>query len=293
MYHEPASAAIAKWRPLLETGLREDHWNLDWTARALPSRTKLSQAVIVAKGQGVWAAEGLIHAARAIFPELELTSSLQNGESTRVGQHVLALAGDAQEILALERPFLNLASFASGIATHTRQMVDAVNEVAKRAQITPPRVTLTRKTLPHYRDVAIDAVIAGGGFPHRATLSGGVLIKENHIAHAGSLKGAVTAVRGVAPHVLRVGCEVRNMDEFREAKRAAVDWVLLDNFSPAQVVQACAEKDNLLIEVSGGLTLTSLGSYVIPGVDVLSVGSLTHTVRPLDLSLLWSQLARG
>lgn len=293
MYHEPVSAAIAKWKPLLETGLREDHWTLDWSARALPSRTKLSQAVIVAKGQGVWAAEGLLHAARSLFPELELTSPLRNGEPTRVGQQIAALAGDAQEILALERPFLNLASYASGIATQTRQMVDAVTDAAKHAQIPAPRVALTRKTLPYYRDVAIDAVIAGGGFPHRTTLSGGVLIKENHIAHAGSLRTAVTAVRSTAPHALRVGCEVRSLEEFREAKRAQVDWVLLDNFSPVQVAQACAEKDDLLIEVSGGLTLTAIGSYVIRGVDVLSVGGLTHTVRPLDLSLLWSQLTRG
>lgn len=299
MYHEAPSAAIAKWKPLLERGLADDQWFWDWTARGASSaaagKAKPAQARLVAKAPGVWAAEGLVSAARAVFPDLQIRADVAAGDSFKAGTTLLKWSGHAQELLALERPFLNLAAYACAIATTTRAFVDAL--AAARAQ-PAPRVTLTRKTLPHYRDIAIDAVIAGGGHPHRIGLGSGVLIKENHIASAGSIARAIEGVRDSAPHGLRIECEVRSIKELDQALRAGADAVLLDNFTPARLTEALAHLSKWsaagnprpLVEVSGGITLQTVGQYARAGVDVLSVGALTHSVRAVDLSLLFDSV---
>jgi nicotinate-nucleotide pyrophosphorylase (carboxylating) len=156
----------------------------------------------------------------------------------------------------------------------------------------PPRVTSTRKTLPGYRDIAIASVLAGGGHSHRVSLSSGVLIKENHIAAAGGIAGAIAGAREIAPHGLRVEVEVRDEDELQQALAAHADGVLLDNFKPEQIRKALTIIDqaklsqHVLVEVSGGIHEGNICEYSIEGVDVISVGSLTHSVKATDLSLL-------
>src|SRR5690606_37963643 len=153
-----------------------------------------------------------------------------------------------------------------------------------------PRVTSTRKILPYYRDVAIAAVMAGGGFAHRVSLDGGALIKENHIAAAGGIRAAIRGARAVAPHLLKIEIEVRNLKELREAVDAGADVIRLDNFSTKSVREAVdlVEESHRspLIECSGGITEETIGNYAIPGVHVLSIGGLTHSVKAIDLSLL-------
>jgi nicotinate-nucleotide pyrophosphorylase (carboxylating) len=174
------------------------------------------------------------------------------------------------------------------VATQTDALVQIVRSVGLD---NPPRVTSTRKTLPGYRDLSIAAVIAGGGHPHRVSLSGGVLIKENHIAAAGGIASAIRGAVSVAPHGLRVEVEVRDLKELQEALDHEVDVVLLDNFSPSLVAEALKlihahAHSRVRVEVSGGISQRNIRDYVQQGVHVISVGSLTHSVSPLDLSLL-------
>lgn len=275
------------WKEFLLQGLREDMLAFDWTSHALES--KPARADIIAKAAGVWASQGLCTAAHLVSIELgrpvRFESLKRDGERLNSGDRVCSLEGDLIGILQLERTFLNLASYAAGIATHTRAFVDGVQASSLRHK---PRIVPTRKTLPYYRDLAIGAVIVGGGFPHRIGLSGGVLIKENHIAGAGGIRQAIERARQNAPHTVRIEVEVRNLKELRDAIDARAEVIMLDNFSPAQVREALALQANPrpVFEVSGGIHLETLQDYLIEGVDVLSIGSLTHSVRALDLSLL-------
>ncbi|MCM2321713.1 MAG: carboxylating nicotinate-nucleotide diphosphorylase, partial [Oligoflexia bacterium] len=258
------------------------------------------RARVIVKSEGVWAADGLLQAlARHPLAELNdqritVRSRVKDGQQVKPGQAICEWLGPAQAILAFERPFLNLASYAGGIATLTRRFVELVREACPERT---PRVTSTRKTLPGYRDIAIRAVQAGGGFSHRISLSGGVLIKENHIAAAGGIARAIEGARAVAPHGLKVEIEVRDEKELSQALKAGADIVMLDNFTPEEVraalrlVQRSSRPP--LIEVSGGLTLETIARYAIPGVDVLSVGSLTHSAKALDLSLLLGSALKG
>jgi nicotinate-nucleotide pyrophosphorylase (carboxylating) len=246
------------------------------------------RACIVAKSSGVWVGQALASAVARVSGISLITEILPDGSVVGPGAIVAKWEGPVHWVLALERPALNLAAFASGIATQTSRLVEIVRSAGLK---NPPRVTSTRKTLPGYRDLSIAGVIAGGGHPHRVSLSGGVLIKENHIAAAGGIAGAVRGARAVAPHGLRVEVEVRNLVELQQALDAGADAVLLDNFTPPLVgdaLRAIALHANsrVTVEVSGGISEANILGYVQEGVHVISVGSLTHTVKPLDLSLL-------
>jgi nicotinate-nucleotide pyrophosphorylase (carboxylating) len=273
------------WMELLHQGFAEDGSLWDWSSLGLV--TDRIKAQVVAKSDGVWAAETLVLAVEQSFPGIDARSLLNDGAKFKRGQVLVELKGDFKFLIALERPFLNLAAYVSGIATATQETVDAVRLACPEQT---PRVTLTRKTLPGYRDLAIHAVRLGGGHPHRVSLSGGVLIKENHIAAAGSMERAVAGARASAPHGLKIEVEVRNRDELKQALLIGVDGVMLDNFSSDEVSSAVqwlhSRQSHLFIEVSGGLNLQNVAHYALPGVDVLSVGSLTHSVQCVDLSFL-------
>jgi nicotinate-nucleotide pyrophosphorylase (carboxylating) len=283
-----------RWQAWLRAGLEDDGWEFDWTslgASSDRSATRIS-ARILAKSNGVWAGGGCLFAAselsRSMGGELALKSGIEDGDSFKPGDTIVSLKGPARTLLALERPLLNLTSYVSGIATRTEALV---RRVRKACPERTPRVTSTRKTLPGYRDLAVYGVLAGGGHSHRLSLSGGVLIKENHVAAAGGIARAIEGARRVAPHGLKIECEVRNLEELDQALDSRADGVLLDNFRPKGVKDALkliAKRAGTVpvVEVSGGLDEENIASYAIPGVDVLSVGSLTHSVRAVDLSLL-------
>ncbi len=273
---------------LLRAALVQDQWEWDWTSLGLGQ--KLVTAKVVAKSKGIWAGAQLCldaeSVARSLGSKLEIKSKVDDGAEVSEGQEVARFKGEPRFVLGMERPFLNLAQYASGIATETRRFV---REVEKTKVRPAPRVTPTRKTLPLYRGLALHAVRLGGGMPHRISLGGGVLIKENHIAIAGSIQAAVDAAKKNAPHLLKIEVEVRNLKECEAAVRAGADVVMLDNFKPKDVKAALGlfqGRTKPLIEVSGGVTLETIASYCISGVDVISVGKLTHSVSALDLSLL-------
>lgn len=288
---EVKNSLALRWLSHLKTGLEEDSWEWDWTSLGASSGASVIEARVVGKSRGVWAGGGLIPAAtelsRQMGGELNLKSRLKDGEAFKPRDVIVILKGPALTLLALERPFLNLASYVSGIATRTQALVKIVRAKCPRKT---PRVTPTRKTLPGYRDLAVFGVLAGGGHAHRISLSGGVLIKENHIAAAGGIAKAVEGARESAPHGLKIEIEVRDLSELSQALSAGADGVLLDNFTPKQVKDALKQIGRCpvrpVVEVSGGLGEKNIASYAIEGVDVLSVGSLTLSVTAVDLSLL-------
>jgi len=300
-----ANAMTSEWVKHLRAALDEDGWQWDWSARAasaaggavLPARGRECGAKVIAKAPGIWAGEQGARAVARVADEmgLELEVSGVRADGTRVmpGDIVCLWSGGADAVLALERPFLNLASYVSGIATETARFVAAVASAGGSRKA--PRVTPTRKTYPGYRALAVHGVLCGGGHPHRTSLSGGVLLKENHIALAGSVGAAIQAAREVAPHLLKVGVEVRDLKELGEALSAGAEAILLDNFTPDEIRKAVEKVRSsgvrTVLEASGGITPENAADFAVDGLDVISSGALTHSVRALDLSLLVSHSA--
>ena len=192
---------------------------------------------------------------------------------------VLRVAGPTASLLAAERTALNFLQRLSGIATLSRKFADA-------ALLLGVRVVDTRKTTPGYRALEKYAVRCGGCANHRSSLGEHVLIKDNHIAAAGSLAKAVRLARAGAPHLAKVEVEAKTLSEVREAVRAAADVILLDNMTPERIRAAVAVVAGAAaIEVSGGVRLETLAGLAQAGVDVVSVGALTHSAPAADFSL--------
>jgi nicotinate-nucleotide pyrophosphorylase (carboxylating) len=193
------------------------------------------------------------------------------------------VSGPTAAILTAERTALNFLQRLSGIATLSRAFADAVAG-------TGVRIADTRKTTPGFRALEKYAVRCGGCRNHRSSLGEHVLIKDNHIAAAGSLARAVRLARESAPHLARIEVEAGTLSEVREAVRAGAEAVLLDNMTPAQVRSAAALVGGAaLVEVSGGVRLENIRDYAVAGVDVISIGALTHSAPAADLSLTVSR----
>jgi len=204
---------------------------------------------------------------------------LKDGDEVAPGQVVARLFGPAEIILMGERVSLNYLQFLSGIATKTRKIVQLVKDY-------PVRVVDTRKTIPGLRWLSKYAVRVGGGANHRFNLSDGVLIKDNHIKAAGSIKEAVARARWYAPHTLKIEVEVESFEQLKEAIEAGADIVMLDNMSPEKIIEAkLISGGKVLLEASGGINEGNIIEYARAGVDVISLGALTHSVKALDISL--------
>jgi nicotinate-nucleotide pyrophosphorylase (carboxylating) len=285
------SALIPSWKKWLLTGLEEDGAAFDWTARSLSTLrpdSNQTSARLVSKANGIWAGatglKALALLSRELGSPLEIETSIEDGARIVPGQTLCTWRGAARSIVMFERTFINLASYTSGIASQTRTLVDRVLAAGMKH---PVRITATRKTLPGYRDLAIEATLIGGAHPHRFNLSGGLLLKENHIAAAGGITAAVKSSRNTIPHLLKIEIEVRNQEELKEAISAGAEVIMLDNFTPDQIRAAVPLKpEGVCFEASGGITLSNLDTYLIEGLDVISVGALTHSVKAVDLSLL-------
>lgn len=278
---------LTRWKTLLRVGLEEDQWQWDWTTRASVSPGQILVAQAVAKSRLVWAGAEIAEAVGELGMELgggdefKVSRVAKDGSILKKGDVVCEWRGPAALVLALERPFLNLVSYASGIASSTNRLV---------RQARGARVTATRKILPHYRDLAIYGLEAGGGKSHRVSLASGVLIKENHIRSSGSIAKAIRSARDSAPHGLKIEIEVTSDVELKEALSERADIIMLDNFAPGRVKSALrvvkASGYAPVIEVSGGINEDNIAKYALPGVHVISVGSITHSVKSADISLL-------
>ncbi|RJX43242.1 carboxylating nicotinate-nucleotide diphosphorylase [Halonotius aquaticus] len=236
---------------------------------------------LVAKESGVAAG---IDAAAAVFDHLDVDADreVNDGDAIDAGDVVLQTNGAAQATLRAERVAVNLAGHASGVATKTREAVDRAERVASDV-----RIAGTRKTTPGLRGIEKRAVVAGGGDSHRLDLSHMVMIKENHIAEMG-LEPAVERFRERVSFATKLEVEAESTEQARRAAAAGADIVLLDNMTPgetAEAVDALADDTpDVLTEASGGIALDDVADYAATGVDIISMGSLTHSAPSLDFS---------
>ena len=274
---------------MLDWALEEDLGAGDCTSNSSVPEGLVHEGFILAKEEGVVAG---IEVAREVFkrvdPEVVFEAKVADGDAVSVGDVVIRIQGNARSILASERLALNFMQRMSGVATTTRKAMDVLAG-------TPTRVLDTRKTTPGLRAFEKWGVRLGGGVNHRMGLYDMILIKDNHVDYAGSMTAALSDVQayfeGGEPRV-PVVVEVRSMAELNEALAASeaeglkLERLLLDNFSPAQVKEAVAHvAGRLPLEASGGIDLSNLRAYGEAGVDFVSMGALTHSVKSLDLSL--------
>jgi nicotinate-nucleotide pyrophosphorylase (carboxylating) len=273
---------------LIELALEEDAALGDLTSRALFPAGHRSRASIEAGEDLVIC--GLELAARVftrLDPALWVSLVAADGDRVRRGAAVLRVAGPTVSLLTAERTALNFLQRLSGVATQARRYAD-------RAEALGVRIVDTRKTIPGWRALEKYAVRCGGCHNHRSSLGEHVLIKDNHIAAAGSLARAVARARAAAPHLAKIEVEAKTLAEVRAAVRAAADVILLDNFAPDRIDAAVALIGGAaLVEVSGGVTYATLAGYARPGVDVISIGALTHSAAAVDLSLTLHPARRG
>ena len=265
---------------LIDLALDEDAGLGDVTSRAIFPANHTSRAFIEAKQDLVVC--GLAVAARVfarVDPALKVTLAARDGDRVKKGGVVLRIVGPTAALLTAERTALNFIQRLSGVATLSRKYAAAVDG-------TGTRVVDTRKTTPGWRALEKYAVRCGGCVNHRSSLGEHVLIKDNHIAAAGSLTKAVKLCRAAAPHSAKIEVEATTLAEVKEAVRAGAEVILLDNMSPALVRSAVAIiAGAAVVEVSGGVRYETLRDYALPGVDVISVGALTHSAPAADLSL--------
>lgn len=262
----------------VERALAEDIGSGDVTAELLP-RNRRVQAAVIARESAVIAGQPWFDACfHALDPGVVCAWSVRDGDRVGANATLCTLQGDARALVSAERCALNFLQTLSGTATITARYVDAVR--ATRAVILD-----TRKTLPGLRRAQKYAVRCGGGSNHRLGLFDALLIKENHIAAAGSLIAAVNAARAHHPQLL-LEVEVENFAELRDALALNVDRIMLDEFSLADLRQAVIEvAGRVPLEVSGGVNLKDVRTIAQTGVDYISVGALTKHVRAVDLSM--------
>lgn len=265
--------------------LEEDLGLTDVTTALLIDEGCEAEGVIIAKEDGV--AAGLEEA--RILAEilgLRIEYTIKDGEEFRRGDILLKLRGDARTILSVERTMLNILSRMCGIATATRRLVDKVRIAGLNV-----KVAATRKIPPGLRYFDKKAVEIGGGDTHRLRLEDTILIKDNHIALIGSVKEAVAKARAKAGFTYKVEVEVSSIEEVLEAAEAGADIVMLDNFTVSMVEEAVrllkerGLRGKVIVEVSGGIDEENILEYASKGIDVVSLGRLTHSVKSIDLSL--------
>ena len=268
-------------RDLIALGLREDIGPGDVTSELVPPTLK-GHASVLAKEELVLAGvDAFIEVYRQVDPRVELEFTRTEGTKVERGAVVGWVAGRARSLLAGERVALNLLQRMCGIATFTRKCADAVVG-------TTARVVDTRKTTPGLRRLEKDAVRVGGAVNHRFGLFDGVLIKDNHIAAVGGVAAAIAEARHYAHHLMKIECEVKTLDQLDEALECKADIILLDNMSLKEIEEAVKRnKGRAILEASGNMTLERLPSVAATGVEFISMGMLTHTVRCADISLDW------
>ena len=276
---------------LIRLALEEDLGAGDVTTESTVPVTSQSVAHVVARQDLVVSGLGAFERVFAMVDDsVRVRADAEPGEAVQEGATVVTLEGSTRSILGAERTALNLLGALCGMATMTRAFVSAIEG-------TGARIVDTRKTPPGMRALAKRAVLDGGGGNHRFSLSGGVLIKENHIEAAGGLRPAVAAARDQAPHSLKVEVEVQDLAEVDEALEVGADILLLDNMSLEMMAEAvrrtrCLDRA-VILEASGNLTLERVRSVAQLGVDLLSVGALTHSAPVADLSLLITRNEAG
>jgi len=265
---------------IIRRALAEDINYLDTTTDYMIAADARNRAYLVAKADGVICGLDIaLHVFEMLDPTFSYDIVMGDGSKVVPGDVIARYEGNTRAMLKGERTALNLLQHLSGIATATAQAV-ALTEGTRAA------VTDTRKTLPGLRALQKYAVTMGGGKNHRYNLSDGAMLKDNHIDAAGGIPQAVAALRSKLGHMVKLEVETRNLDEVRQAVEAGADIIMLDNMPPAVMKQAVElVNGRALLEASGGITADTLRAVAETGVDVISIGALTHSVTALDISM--------
>lgn len=271
---------------IIRRALEEDINYIDLATDYLLDDEDMSSASFIAKAEGVLC--GIDIALRVftlIDSDVKTEIRIKDGGKVNKGDVIATVSGRTKSILKGERTSLNILQHMSGIASETAKYVAC-------CEGTKCSVAETRKTLPGLRSLEKYAVTVGGGKNHRFNLSDGAMLKDNHIDAYGSLTNAVAALRAKIGHMVKIEVEVRNQDELREALNCAADVIMLDNMTPAQMTdcvkivdEVTAGKFRPVIEASGNITLDNAAEIAKTGVDLFSVGALTHSVKAFDISL--------
>lgn len=265
---------------LIKNALNEDINYLDVTTDYMIAQDQHSQATLIAKTDGVLCG---IDIAMRVFQMLDCHFSCEilkkDGDRIEEGDHLAALSGKTRAILKGERTALNILQHMSGIATYAARCVAMV-------QGTSATIVDTRKTLPGLRPIQKYAVTAGGARNHRYNLSDGAMIKDNHIDAAGGIINAVQLLRSRVSHMVKIEVETRSLQEVSEALEAGADVIMLDNMD-CNVMREAVElvAGRAVVEASGGITGQTLREVAKTGVDIISIGALTHSVTAMDISL--------
>lgn len=265
---------------LIKAAIKEDIHYLDTTTDLMIPEESRSTARFMAKAEGVVCG---LEVALRVFQLLDDSFTYQvrlpEGSEVKPGDIIAELEGRTRFLLKGERTALNLLQHMSGVATATRRAV-------KLVEGTPASITDTRKTLPGLRALQKYAVTVGGGKNHRFNLSDGAMLKDNHIDAAGGIPQAVAAIRDRLGHMVKLEVETRNLEEVRQALEAGADVIMLDNMDCAAMAEAVRLVDGrALLEASGGITGDTLRAVAETGVDIISIGALTHSVKAMDISM--------
>lgn len=265
---------------IIKNGLKEDMNNMDITTDILIDDESKSTAHMLAKEEGIIAG---LYIAERVFKILDKDVNVKfhakDGDKVEKGRVIATIEGSTKAILKGERLALNLIQRMSGIATVSGKYRDIVKGF-------PVKITDTRKTTPGLRILEKYAVRVGGCSNHRYNLSEAVLIKDNHIVAAGGIRKAIHKIKNNVSHTIKVEIEVESIKELKEAMEAGADIVMLDNMSLEDMKRAVEiGKGKIILEASGGITIDELVEVAKTGVDVISVGALTHSVKAMDISL--------
>lgn len=265
---------------LIKTALLEDINYIDVTTDYLIDEDQEGAAQFLAKADGVLC--GLDVALRVfelLQPDFKAEVFKKDGDVLKKGDIIAKVYGKTRTILKGERTALNLIQHMSGIAT-------ATNEAVKLVEGTKASIVDTRKTLPGMRPLQKYAVTVGGGKNHRYNLSDAAMLKDNHVDAGGGITNAVKKLKSKLGHMTKVELEVRTLDELREALSVGVDVIMLDNMSNEMMAEAVKITDGkAILEASGGITAETLRGVAETGVDIISIGTLTHSVKAFDISL--------
>ncbi len=267
---------------IIRRALTEDITGIDVTTDFLLSPDDTSEAYLVAKAEGVLCGMEIAKRVFELVGEgVQFDAKMSDGERVRQGDILAEMKGNTHTLLKGERTALNLLQHLSGIATETALCVAL-------AEGTNAAIVDTRKTLPGIRALQKYAVRCGGGKNHRFNLSDGAMLKDNHIDACGGITAAITQLRQHIGHMVRIEVEVRNLDELREALAAKADIIMLDNMDCATMKEAVAITNGAaFLEASGGITHETIREVAQTGVDIISLGALTHSVKAFDISMKW------
>ena len=273
---------------LIKNDLLEDINYIDCATDYLIPENQINTAKFIAKADGVLC--GITVALRVfeiLQNDVQYEIFIKDGETVKYGDIIATVTAKTKTLLKGERTALNLLQHMSGVATQTAECVRLIAG-------TKTSIADTRKTLPNLRPIQKYAVTVGGGKNHRYNLSDCAMLKDNHIDAGGGITNAVTTLRKKLGHTVKVEVEVRNLDELKEALAVKADIIMLDNMSPEMMAQAVAITDGkALLEASGGITADTIRKVAESGVDIISVGAITHSVKAFDISMKIAACVKG